>query len=267
MSGSSGESIASLPSSGSARCFSPLRSCTHISARSSRAGGRMTRLLFSLFALCIAARADFDPARYEFRRAISAGNPAPVASFTIDVPLYQGSRARLNDLRIIHDGSETPYVIRTLSGAHEEREWKPALLNEAAMPGKGLDATLDLGSHPTHNRLRVATRQKNFKQRVRIETSDDARAWAIARDDGYIFEFSHGDRKVSVLSVDYPPSTRRFVKFTIFGWSDPEYLDSAWLTYYTSTSGTSDTLASIATSASQDEKTQTTLLVEIGRAH
>ena len=190
------------------------------------------------------------------------GRPAPVASFAIDVPLYQGSRARLSDLRIIRDGSETPYVVRTLAGSHEEREWKPALLNKAAVPGSGIEATLDLGSHPTtHNRLRVATRQKNFKQRVRIEISDDSRTWAIARDDGYIFDFSQGDRKVSVLSVDYPQSTRRFVKLTIFGWSDPEYLDSAWLTYYTSTSGTADTLATIAASASQDPKTQTTLLL------
>ena len=214
-----------------------------------------------LACVALSARADFDPSHWQFRRAIPANKPAAVASVAIDLPIYQGSRARLNDLRILRDTSETPYVVRTLSGSREEREWKPVLLNKSAVPVTGVQATLDLNSHPAHNRLRIATRQKNFKQRVRIETSDDSRTWAIARDDGYIFDFSQGDRKVSVLSVDYPISTRRFVRLTIFGWSDPDYLDSAWLTDYTSGSGTSDSLATIAASASEDQKTKSTLLV------
>lgn len=221
----------------------------------------MTRLLLSLLIAGAMARADFDPARWQFRRSISVGTAAPVASFTVDFGLYQGSRARLSDLRIVRDGAETPYLIRILSGSREEKEWRPALVNKGAVPGTGLQATLDLGAHPTHNRLRIATREKNFKQRVRIETSDDGRLWAIARDDGYVFDFSQGDRKVAVLTVDYPASTRRFVRITIFGWSDPAYLDSAWLTYYTATSGTSDALATLRASASEEPKTQSTLLV------
>ena len=220
----------------------------------------MTRLLLSLLAAGLLARADFDPSRWQFRRAIAVDRAAPVASIAVDFGLYQSSRARLNDLRMLRDGSEIPYLIRTLSGSREEREWRPALLNKSVVPGSGLEATLDLNAHSTHNRLRIATRQKNFKQRVRIETSDDGRQWAIARDDGYIFDFSEADRHVSILTVDYPVSTRRFVKFTIFGWSDLEYLDSAWLTDYRSTSGVSDTLATIAASAAEDAKTQTTIL-------
>jgi hypothetical protein len=220
----------------------------------------MTRLLLSLLAATAIARADFDPLRWQFRRGISIGKPEPVATFTVDSAMYRGSRARLSDLRIIRDSAEIPYLIRVLSGSHEEREWSPALLNKAVAPGTGLQATLDLGAHPTHNRLRIATRQKNFKQRVRIETGDDGRNWSIARDDGYVFDFSQGDRHVSVLTVDYPDSTRRFVKFTIFGWTDPEYLDSAWLTYYTAASGTVDSLATLAATATEDSKTQSTLL-------
>ncbi|HEV2688157.1 MAG TPA: hypothetical protein VGV35_06375, partial [Bryobacteraceae bacterium] len=147
----------------------------------------MTRLLLSLLLAATAiARADFDPAHWQFRRVISLDKPAPVASFPVDFTIYKGSRARLSDLRIVRDGGETPYLVRTLSGSREERELRPALLNEAVVPATGLEATLDLGAHPTHNRLRISTHQKNFKQRVRIDTSDDGRTWAIARDDGYI---------------------------------------------------------------------------------
>lgn len=220
----------------------------------------MTKLLLSAFTIAAIARADFDPAHWQFRRAISLDKAAPVASFIVDYTIYQGSRARLSDLRVLRDGIETPYLVRTLSGSREERELRPALLNKAVVPGTGLEATLDLSAHPTHNRLRISTRQKNFKQRVRIETSDDGRTWAIARDDGYVFDFSQGDRQLSALTVDYPVSTRRFVKLTIVGWTDAEYLDSAWLTYYTSTSGVADPLATIAGTATEDLKTQSTLL-------
>jgi uncharacterized protein DUF3999 len=220
----------------------------------------MTRILLSLLAGGAMLRADFNPAHWQARRPITLDRPAAVASFVVDFAMYQGSRARLNDILVLRDASETPYLIRTLSGSREERELKPALLNKG-VAGNGLEATLDLGGHPTHNRLRVATHQKNFKQRVRIETSDDAKTWAVARDDGYIFDFSQGDRDVSVLTVDYPSSTRRFVKLTIFGWTNPDFLDSAWLTYYTSTSGVTDPLATITGSTTEEAKTQSTLVV------
>lgn len=220
----------------------------------------MTRLLLSLIAAGSMARADFDAAHWQFRRRLAIANPAPIVSLRVDAPLYRGSRAQLRDLRILRDGVEVPYLIRILSGSEEQRERRPALLNKSAVPGTGLQATLDLGARVVHNRLRIATSQKNFKQRVRIETSDDDRNWAVAREDGYIFDFSQGDRRVSVLTVDYPAATRRFVRLTIFGWSNPDYLDSAWLTYSRSTPGTLDLLATVTPSAADDSKAQTTVL-------
>ena len=70
-----------------------------------------------------------------------------------------------------------------------------------------MQLTLDLGHPSRHSRLRISTAETNFRQRVRIETGDNNRSWAIARNDGYIFDFSQGDRHVALLSVDYPTST------------------------------------------------------------
>lgn len=220
----------------------------------------MTRLLLSLLAIASIAHADFDPARWHFRRPIATMNPAPVVSFTVDSTVYRGSSARLSDLRIVRDGVETPYVVRELSGAAGERELRGTLLDKAIVPGNGLQATIDLRMHATHNRLRVETRQTNFKQRVRIETSDNAKSWASVRDDGYIFDFSQGDRNLSLLSVDYPVSTRRYIRLTIYGWTNSDWLDAAWLTHYTSTNGVVDWAVSFTPSPQNDSQTQSTLL-------
>src|SRR5262249_38718729 len=130
----------------------------------------------------------------------------------------------LADLRIVKGGEEVPYVIDTMGGSVEERECYPDMVNRSVIRGSGLQITLDLarcGPNPRHSRIRLATRETNFRQRVRIETSGDNRVWSVTREDGYIFDFTQSDKKFSVLTVDYPVSTRRFVRATIFGWSDP----------------------------------------------
>jgi len=62
------------------------------------------------------------------------------------------------------------------------------------------------GRAPSTAALRLSAAESNFRQKVRIETSDDNRFWLVSRDDGYIFDFTQGDRKLSVLTVDYPVS-------------------------------------------------------------
>jgi hypothetical protein len=220
----------------------------------------MTRLLFSFLACAAIARADFDPAHWQLRRTITLESPQAVATFAVDQTLYRGSLDRLTDIRILRDGKETAYLVRTLSGSSEQREFRPTILNKS-VSATGLEATLDLGGRQTHNHLTIVTNQTNFKQRVRIETSDNGRTWALARGDGYIFDFSQGERQVSELTVDYPVSNRRFVKLTIYGWTSPDYLQSASLTYFSETNGIFDPVATVVPSVTEDAKTQSTVLV------
>jgi uncharacterized protein DUF3999 len=222
------------------------------------------RLFVVLGAACL-ARADFDPQHWQTRMPITVKQAGGVSAVVVDAAVYRASRAALRDLRIVHAGVEAPYRLRILSARREQTELQPALLNKAASPNAGVEAVLDLKGHPAHNRLRIATAQHNFKENVRIETSDDARSWAVAREDGLIFDVSRPDRQVSELSVDYPVSTRRYVRLTIPGWHDPAYLASAWLTYFEETGAVRDTVATLTPAATEDPKAQTTaLVVDIG---
>lgn len=179
----------------------------------------MRTVLLSLFCLGTLARADFDPTRWQFRRALAVAQPQQVCTVTLDRTIYASAQTTLADLRLARDGQEIPYVIETLAGSVEQEELRPQTLDQSVSPGAGLQLTLDVGAAAKHNRLRISTALTNFRTRVRIETSGDARLWAVARADGYVFDFSQGARKISVLTVEYPLSTRRYVRATFFGWT------------------------------------------------
>jgi hypothetical protein len=215
----------------------------------------MTKLVLSFVAVATLAHADFDPARWRLRNPVRVESPAPLASVRITPEVFRGSPSQLDDVRVVRDGTEIPYVLETLYGHREDREFQPAISNQS-VTSDGVQATLDLGVRAQHNRLRIATRRVNFKQRVRIETSDDGERWAVARDDGFIFDFSEGDRHAAVLTVEYPLSTRRYVRVTVLGWTNPADLTSAFLTYHSETAGVRDVLATVTPTAVEDSKEQ-----------
>ena len=225
----------------------------------------MTKLVLSILAAPCLLRADFDVQSWQFRRPIQVKEAVTISRFVADNSMYRDSHARLRDLRIIRAGLETPYQLLVMSGTHEEVELRPTLLNKAVVPHVGVQAVLDLKGHSQHNRLRIVTGQKNFKEIVRVETSDDGRDWAVVRNDGIIFDISREDRDVSDLTIEYPVSTRRYLRLTIPGWNDPAYLQSAWLAYRRETDAVRDVMAVLTPVAGEDSKAKTTsLLVDIG---
>ena len=126
------------------------------------------------------------------------------------------------------------------------------------MPGHGLEATLDLEGHPQHTRLRIATTQQNLKESVRVETSDDARHWDLARPDALIFGIARQDRTVSDLTVEYPPSKRRYVRLTIPGWKNPALLESASVYNVSEVKALRHPVATLGPVVTQDAQTQAT---------
>lgn len=228
----------------------------------------MTKPALSLLLFPLLLRADFTAARWQFRRSLPVERPQPVCAVRLDRVTYAAARADLADLRVLREGDEIPYVLETLSGGSEYHEMQPEMLNKAAVPGAGVQVTLDLGAAPAkHDRLRVGAGEKNFRRRVRIETSDDRKRWAIARDDGYIFDVSQGDRPASSLTVDYPVSTRRYVRATFFGWANPAAVQRVWLAYHAERPEVRETTASLEPQRAEDAKTQSTVLdVDLGVA-
>jgi len=218
------------------------------------------RLILSLLAVSSCLEAAFDAQRWEFRRSVHIGRPAAISTVVVDTELYRASRARLADLRILRDNAEIPYVLETLAGSREQNELRPAVLNKSVVPSVGVQATLDLKGHPEHDRLRISSNRSNFRQRVRIETSDDNQGWALARDDGFVFDFVQDNRRVSGLTIDYPVSTRRYIRVTILGWDDIDVLGSVWLDYLNETKAVRDVLATLHPQVTEDAKIQTTEL-------
>jgi len=218
----------------------------------------MKKLVPSCLIFCALAGADFNAETWRYRRQLSVPLRAPIAEFTVDAALYRDSAANLDDLRILRNGVETPYALKSLTGARQTIERPAAIINKAWVPNTGLQAVLDLKGHAEHNRLRVATPLHNFKENVVVETSDDGHAWAVVQSAGLIFDVSRDEHAAAETTVDYPVSTRRYLRLTIPGWTDPANLQAVWLSDFKETDTVRDVIATLAPSVSEDSKAQTT---------
>ena len=178
--------------------------------------------------------AGFDTRPWKYVAPVRVPESGRLCVIPFDRTLYARMRQDLADLRIVKNDEEIPYAIETLAGSVEERECHAPVLNKAVIPDSGVQITLDLAKcndELKHSRIRFATTETNFRQRVRIETSDDNRFWVVAREDGYIFDFTQSDRKLSALTVDYPVSTGRYIRATVFGWTNTGVITDVWSAY------------------------------------
>jgi hypothetical protein len=216
--------------------------------------------------------AAFDPAPWQFRAQIHVLERGRLAVFPFDRALYSRMRPDLADLRIVRQegGEEAPYIIETVEGSIEELTCSPAILDRSATAEPAVRLTLDLAACPggrRHSRVLLSTAESNFRQRVRIETSDDNRYWAVARDDAYIFDFTQGDRKLSALTVDYPVSTRRYTRVTVFGWSNPGAIAGASAAFRAERPAEYYNIDAVAPERVEDLETRTSLLtLDLGQA-
>ncbi|MEO7651751.1 MAG: DUF3999 family protein [Bryobacteraceae bacterium] len=221
----------------------------------------MTRLALSLAFTAAALHGQFDAAKWQFRNPVQLQERDSMAAIQIDRTIYSRTREDLGDIRLVSNGQEYPYVIRTMRGSLAQTELNPTILNQSVRPGEGVQFTADLGRQGRHSRLGIVTVERNFRQRVRIETSDDNRSWLISREHGYIFDFSQGDRRMSVLTVDYPVTNRRFLRATIFGWTKVQAVSSASVSMREERPAERDVIETSAPERSEDPKTQSSLLV------
>ncbi|MGH9665888.1 MAG: DUF3999 family protein [Bryobacteraceae bacterium] len=219
----------------------------------------MVRAAPNLLAFAAVASAAFTPSAWQFRRPLPVGVAPAVSALRLDAGIYRGARTDLADLRIVHDGREVPYVLERLSTRIEDRE-VPADVLDKSISGGALHLTLATHNGVRHNRVRISTPRTNFRQRVTVETSDDNRRWSVVRDDAEVFDFTEKDRTISVLSVDYPESTRPYVRLTIRGWSDPDFVSGAWIRFHREAPAVRVTLASLSPQRVEDAAMRSTLL-------
>jgi hypothetical protein len=222
----------------------------------------MTKQLPSLLLFCVSAAQALDTTRWQTQAAIQIpGGASGIAAVKLTRDIYVHSRPDLADLRVVRGGEEVPYLMEVRRGAVEFREIEPAVVNQSVVLGRGLQCTLDLGTHFQHSRIRISTGEINFRQKVRIETSNNLRSWAIARDDGYIFDFSQGDRHMALLTVDYPASTMRYVRVTVLGWMKTTAIRQVWSAYRNERPAERDVMATVQPQRSEDRETKASVLL------
>lgn len=222
----------------------------------------MTKRLLSLLLFSFPALQALDTTRWQVQSVIQVPpGSAGIAAVKLSREIYIQSRTDLADLRVMRGGEEVPYLIDAHRGTIEYREIAPPVINQSVAPGRGLQLTFDLGAHSKHSRIRLATSKTNFKQKVRIETGENGRSWSVAREDGYIFDFSQGDRHMAVLFVDYPASTMRYVRVTVFGWMKSDAVRQAWAGYRNELPAERDVMDTVVPQRSEDPETKSSLLL------
>ena len=208
---------------------------------------------------CVLLWADLQPGRWKYRRPLPADAGAQVIALNLDRGILVNAQPDLADLRVVRGGDEIPYVLERMTGFHQHEELASRILEQGVASSGNFELTVDVLAGRRHNGIRLATSRINFRQRVRIETSDDRRDWTIARDDASIFDFSQDDRRISVLHVAYPPSSRRYLRVTVYGWDDPKAVTQCWVTIDEDKPPVRDVMASLQTEPRQDTKTQSTV--------
>jgi hypothetical protein len=223
----------------------------------------MRALKLTLLAASLLLAAGFDISPWKYVAPVRVLESGRLCVIPFDRTRYSRMREDLADLRIVKDNDEIPYVIEAMAGSVEERECHPAAINKVVIPDTGVQITLDLvkcKDEPKHSRLRVATAETNFRRRVRIETSDDNRFWVVAREDGYIFDFTESEKKLSALTVDYPVSTGRYIRATIFGWTTTGAIADAWSAYRVERAAERYIVDSVTPERNEDQATRSSVL-------
>jgi len=174
--------------------------------------------------------AALQPEQWEYRRRLRVQNPGVLHVVRLDAAALRHARPGLPDLRVAAEGQPLPFSLETLSGAVRDREWKPQMIDRVRTSAGELQFTLRLSQPEKHSRVRIETNDREFRRRVKIETSPGDGKWDVAVADAYFIDFTANGSRLRSLAVDYPASTRPLVRVTVADWPNPASLSAAYLT-------------------------------------
>jgi len=168
----------------------------------------------------LASAAPLDLSAWKYRKRIPLTPGDGLAVVKLDREVYAAIGSRYYKMRIFRDREEIPFVFGSLAPSLADRLLtNEQILDQSIVPDVGLQFTVHRRYGGLHNKIEIFTGLQNFRNRVRVETSQDGSHWAVARNDGAIFSFSQDGREFGSTSVEYPVSRRPFLRVTIFGWT------------------------------------------------
>jgi hypothetical protein len=206
----------------------------------------------------IATAAPLDLSAWKYRKRIPLTPGDGLAVVKLDREVYIGSQFERNDIRVIRDEAEVPYVRDAPAMEDVDSTQPEKLLDMSVIGGPAVQFTVNAGRH-LHNQIRIRTSERNFRQRVRIEASGDNQHWAVLRSDGAIFDFTQDYRQFSSLDVEFPVSTKPFLRVTILGWNKIPSVLAAYVNRKLARPAEREVLATMSPSFVEDTKTQSTV--------
>ena len=189
----------------------------------------MRRLSFAFaLALCLPAQ-TVDPAQWEFRRKLTVKAPGVLHFIRIDPEILAHSQPGLGDLRVMRESTALPYALETLTGSVSDERLAPLMSDKVRTASGELEFTLRMPKATRHSRLKIETADQDFRRTVRIETSEDGRKWDVALERGYVMRHEQDGQQWEALEVNYPYTTRPYLRVRIADWPDAKTLTSAAL--------------------------------------
>lgn len=179
------------------------------------------RCLLILLALAGSLPAEqLDPAQWEYRRKLAVKSPGVLHLVRISPEILAHAQPDLADLRIVWQDAALPYAIETLSGSVQEQAFNARLTDQVKTPDGSLRFTLRAPEATRHSRIRIRTSERGFRRKVKVESSDDGKAWDTLLDEGYVMVHEQDGSVWEALEIDYPASTRPYLRVTIADWPD-----------------------------------------------
>jgi hypothetical protein len=143
--------------------------------------------------------------------------PPRWADFVLPTAVFDRVRPDLADLRLADgQGQTVPYALRVRWPRDEQRPIDARAFNAATRADRSAELSLDLGERPPeHSELAVTASGTDFRRRLRLEGSSDAKDWHLLLDD-FLVDFRARDQLVDIHSFRYPVSTDRYLCVQLF---------------------------------------------------
>ena len=184
--------------------------------------------VIAVFLLSLAGSvfADFNLTDWRYQKLVTLREtqPGEFARFVLDKDSLAHAQGSLNDLRLVGETGEVPYVLRVASGRNEVKNLPARVIDQGHTSDRSV-LTVDLGqSGLLHNEIILDITSRNFRRPVRLEASDDNQSWITILDQndpiqqvnhGYIYDYSL-EFHAADTTVSYVPSSKRYLRLTIF---------------------------------------------------
>ncbi|MBM3887885.1 MAG: DUF3999 domain-containing protein, partial [Verrucomicrobia bacterium] len=159
-----------------------------------------------------------DEARsaWKFRRSVTvAGERSGFAALPLPPEVAAAAQDDLRDLRLIGaDGRETPFVVDRQMDRRATREWRGDLVDTIVEKKTRTVWVIDFKAPRQFDVVELTTPCRDFAKRLRVEASDDRRAWRVIAADAGFFDREWNGR-IHHNTIEFPATeTARYLRVT-----------------------------------------------------